>query len=164
MARPLVRPLAGAALVAALALVAAGCGSSKAAGTAASGTTTTASRSARARSTAFRAFRQCLQRQGVTLPRFGSRTRPPGAGSRPRSGGFRPNLTPAQQRAFAACRSTLGTGGFGFRPGGRGGTRSAAFARYTACLRSHGVTFGKTANAQTFQKAQKACAKYRPSA
>ena len=164
MARSLGRLLAGGALLAALALVAAGCGSSKAANTAATTTTTTSPGTGAARSTAFQAFRQCLEQRGITLPRLGRGTRPQGTGRQRPAGGFRQNLTPAQQKAFTACRSKLPAGGFGFRPGQSGRIRNPAFARYTACLREHGVTFGKTTSAQTFQKAQKACAKYRPSA
>lgn len=167
MARRATTLLAGGALLAALALVAAGCGSSKAANTAAT-TTTTTGRGGTARAAALQAFSQCLRRHGINAPRFGGGARPPTSG-RPRqqrpSGGFGRNLSPAQQTAFTACRSKLPSGGFGFRPGnGGGGNRNPAVARYTSCLRKHGVTFGKTASAQTFQKAQKACAKYRPSA
>jgi hypothetical protein len=148
--------LAAGALVGALALLAAGCGGS---GKAASGTTTTTpAAAAGARTTAFQAFRQCLQQHGVTLPQSGGTARP----RTPGVGGFRRNLTSTQQKAFTTCRSKLPSGGLGFRPGNGGRFRSPAFAKYTQCLRAHGVTFGKAAAASAFQKAQAACAKYRP--
>ena len=169
----------GAALalgLASLGVVAAGCGGgggSAHAGTSAS-TTTAASGSSSAsgfrNGAAFQAFESCLKSHGVTLP---SRPRgqgaPPDTGttstgttpSRPRGGFgfFRRNLTPAQQKAFQACRGKLPNGGR-FGPGTRrpGGGNNPAFARYTQCLAKHGVKFGAAGQSgSVFRKAQAAC-------
>jgi hypothetical protein len=77
----------------------------------------------------------------------------------------------------AAAAATTGTttttqtattaGGFG---GGRGsnasgGQQNPAFAKYTACLKSHGVTFGSTSSSSpAFTKATAACKSLLPSA
>ncbi len=175
--------LLGVAVLAVLAFVAAGCGGSgSAAGANVSATgasTTTPTTSTSGRSADFRAFTACLKAHGITPPNgrfFGRRPRsatgtkpqrPPsgGSGTRPRR-----NLTAQQQKAFDTCRSKLPNGGaFGGRgpgngaPGGAGGAQNPAFARYTQCLKAHGVTFGGSSSQSTFQKAQTACAKYRPS-
>jgi hypothetical protein len=169
-------------LVAAIAFAAAGCGGSGSPSSAAAtvATTTTAgAANGRNRTAAFQAFTACLAKHGVTNPGFrgfngrtpraggnggGTRTTPQGA---PPSGARRPTLTKAQQQALQACRSTLpagsGVGPFGGRAGGGNRTQNPAFAKYTSCLKAHGVTFGKSSSTATFQKAQKACAKYRPS-
>jgi hypothetical protein len=138
------------------------------------------------RTAAFQAFTTCLKQHGVsTAAGFGfgfGRGRRPGAGgsgtgtgtnptppatgqTRPR----RPTLTATQQKALQTCRSKLpnggnfngGGGGFRGRNGG-GGANTPALARYTQCLKTHGVTFGTATKPATFQKAQKACAKFRP--
>lgn len=170
--------LAGAALLAGLAFLVAGCGGGGGANAAA---TTTAPSStgtdAGARTAALKAFTTCLSEHGVKTSQggfgfFGRRptttrtgTTPPPAGTTPRRP--RRQLTATQQKAFAACRSKLPNGGaFGggrFRGGAGGGQQSPAFAKYTQCLKAHGVTFGKTSSRSAFQKAQTACAKYRPS-
>jgi hypothetical protein len=149
----------GAALalgLASLGVVAAGCGGGGG--------------SAHAGTSAFQAFESCLKSHGVTLP---SRPRgqgaPPDTGttstgttpSRPRGGFgfFRRNLTPAQQKAFQACRGKLPNGGR-FGPGTRrpGGGNNPAFARYTQCLAKHGVKFGAAGQSgSVFRKAQAAC-------
>jgi hypothetical protein len=175
--------LLGAAVLAVLAFVAAGCGGSgSAAGSNVSATgasTTTPTTSTTGRSADFQAFSACLKAHGITLPNggfFGRRPRS-GTGTNPQappSGGSgappRRNLTAQQQKAFDTCRSTLPNGGaFGGgrpgngAPGGPGGAQSPALARYTQCLKAHGVTFGGSSSPSTFQKAQAACAKYRPS-
>ncbi|HEX7524940.1 MAG TPA: hypothetical protein VF327_01470, partial [Gaiellaceae bacterium] len=62
------------------------------------------------------------------------------------------------------CRSKLPASartGFGGRPGGQS---NPALAKYTACLRQHGVTFGSSNNQSAFKKASAACAKYAPKA
>ena len=41
-------------------------------------------------------------------------------------------------------------------------TSNPAFAKYTACLKQHGVTLGSSNNQTAFAKASTACAKYRP--
>jgi hypothetical protein len=163
----------GAASVVVLALVAAGCGSSGSnsassttPATTAPATTTTPGGSA---STAgFQAFQTCLAQHGVKnfTPGAG---RPPGGGA-PGAGTPGANRTPAQQQAFTVCRSKLPAGGLRGRGGpgrsGRPGAGSSnpAFAKYTACLKQHGVTLGASNNQQVFAKASTACAKYRPTA
>jgi len=85
-----------------------------------------------------------------------------------RGGGFFGRLTAKQRAAFAACRSLRPAGGRGFRGGrgpGGGGPASAALAKYTACLKSHGVTFGSApASVSTFAKAAAACKSLLPKA
>jgi hypothetical protein len=84
-------------------------------------------------------------------------TTPRPHGSRPRSGFFGGrNLTPAQQKAFQACRSKLPAGGR-FGTGARSGSSNPAFAKYTQCLAKHGVRFGAGGNRTKFAKAQAAC-------
>jgi hypothetical protein len=153
----------GAASIAALALVAAGCGTSSnpVSSSTTTTTTTTPAPGGGANSAAFQAFQSCLAQHGV-------KSFTPGAG-RPGAGGA--NRTPAQQQAFTACRSKLPTGGFrgggggGGGGAGRGGNASnPAFAKYTACLKQHGVTLGATNSPTAFAKASTACAKYRPAA
>ena len=171
-----------------LALLAAGCGGS---GSSAPSTTTTAGASGSAsgtaaggaRGAAFAAFASCLKAHGIATTGFGGFGRRPGGasgpigatGTRPRFDGSGPrggpgapggNLTAAQQKAFATCRSKLpaGTGGFG--PGGAGGGRGTggnpAFAKYTQCLAKHGVKLGSSSAPAVFKKASAACAKLRP--
>jgi len=156
--------LTGAAAVAAVAIVAAGCGSSGS--PSAASTTTTTSTGTGSNSPARSAFTTCLAQHGVKVTPGAGRPpgggngsgRPPGGGA---GGGFA-NLTAAQRQAFTACRSKLPAGA-GPRGGGPGGNQSnPAFAKYTACLKQHGVTFGASNNQAAFAKAQTACAKYRP--
>jgi hypothetical protein len=143
----------GALSVAALALVAAGCGSGSSNSAPSTRTTTTTTPATGANSAASRAFQTCLTQHGV-------KGFTPGSG-RPSAGGTR---TPAQQQAFSACRSKLPAGVLPGR-GGAGGRRSnPAFAKYTACLKQHGVTLGASNNQNAFAKASAACAKYRPAA
>ncbi|MFL5953218.1 MAG: hypothetical protein ACJ76I_03810 [Gaiellaceae bacterium] len=143
--------VAGAASIAAVALVAAGCGSSSSSSTSSTTTTATGSNNA-----SLQAFQQCLSQHGV-------KGFTPGAGRPPAGASGGAGLTTAQRQAFTACRS-LRPAGAG--PGGGGGAgRNAsnpAFAKYTACLKQHGVTLGQTNNQATFAKASAACAKYRP--
>jgi hypothetical protein len=166
--------------LAALGLAATGCGSSSP--SAAPASTTTAATTTTARGPAgFAAYQSCLKAHGVTLPAFGGfRGRRPGTGTTPRrppaptATGERPptvfrQLTAKQQAALAACRSKLPAGTFAggrrFRGGGGGGTRNGnpAFAKYTTCLKQHGVEFGSTSsNPAAFRKAQAACAKLLP--
>jgi len=63
---------------------------------------------------------------------------------------------------MTACQSKrpAGGNGFGGRGGGNanGGQANGAFAKYTACLKSHGVTFGQTSSSSSaFTKATAAC-------
>jgi hypothetical protein len=153
------------------AALAAGCGGGSG-GTAASASTTTGTTTTTApggggsNAAAFQAYRACLSAQGVTLPgrpgggQGGSRPptgTPPaaGAGAQGRFG----QLTAKQRQAVTACQSKRPAGGRGFG-GGRanGGPTNPAFAKYTACLKSHGVTFGSTSSSSSaFAKAAAAC-------
>jgi hypothetical protein len=174
---------AGCLALAALGLAAAGCGSSSPRAASAPATTARTTTGAGRRTAAFGAFQTCLKAHGVATPGFfgGPRGRLPGAGGpsrqrpaapppgttpRPRDG-FRPP-TAKERAALAACRSKLPSGTFagGRRLPGRGGPNgNPAFAKYTACLRRHGVTFGSTSsNPAAFRKAQAACAKLLPAA
>jgi hypothetical protein len=177
--------VAGCVALAALGLVAAGCGSSSPKAASAPPTTTAAApTTAGPRSAAFAAFQSCLKAHGITVPAFGGfRGRRPGTGTSPQPparsstppatttarprGAFR-QLTAKQQAAVTACRATLPAGTFAggrrFGGGGPGGrNRSPAFAEYTACLKQHGVVFGSTSSSPTaFRKAQAACAKLLP--
>jgi hypothetical protein len=165
--------VAGAAAVGALAIVAAGCGSSgsPSAASATTTTTTTTTTPGSGANTANRtAFNACLAQHGVKLsgrpPGGGGNGQPPAGGAGGGGGGGFANLTAAQRAAFTACRSKLPAGGFGRGAGaGGGGNRSnPAFAKYTTCLKQHGVTLGATNNQAAFAKASVACAKYRPTA
>ena len=166
----------GASVLAALAFVVAGCGgsSSSTSGTSPAAATTTTAAAGGARNAAFQAFAACLKQHGVTLPsgggffarRPGGTAPGTGTGTTPQQR-TRPTRTPAQEKAFQACRSKLPGGGFfggGGGGGGAGGGRNnSAFTRYTQCLKAHGVTFGQTSKPSVFAKAQAACAKLRPS-
>jgi len=183
--RRIVVSFAALALVAALVATVAGCGATSSAASApattAAGTTTTGG------APGFAAFQACLKQHGVTVSFGGRRFRRPGATGAtggttttpppdgqgngaprpggPGAGGFRRNLNPAQQKAFTACRSQLPAGGFGRRPGGFGGGGNGAFAKYTACLRKHGVTFGATSSgSSTYKLASTACRSLLPTA
>lgn len=156
---------AGAVAVSALAIVAAGCGGSSS--PSASSTTTTTTTTGSGANTANRtAFNTCLAQHGVKLPprpAGGGNGQPPAGGPGGGGGGLA-NLSAAQRQAFTACRSKLPGGGFpGRGAGGAGGNASnPAFAKYTACLKSHGVTLGASNSRTAFAKASVACPKYRP--
>jgi hypothetical protein len=67
---------------------------------------------------------------------------------------------------MTACQSKRPAGGGGFGRGGNanGGQQNPAFAKYTACLKSHGVTFGSTSpSSPAFTKATAACKSLLPS-
>jgi hypothetical protein len=147
----------------ALAAVAAGCGGGGSSGSAAAastttGTTTTAPPGGGPDAAAFGAYRACLSAHGVTLParpRGGQGGTPPAPGRGPqrRFG----QLTAKQRQAMTACQSKRPAGRFG---GGSasGRLQNPALAKYTACLKSHGVTFGSTTpSSSRFAKAQVAC-------
>jgi len=168
--------LALGALVVLLAVIAAGCGSSSSSSsgpttTTSANTTTTTTTNGGNRGQALAAFQTCLASHGVKLsggfgqpPNGQSGSGPPPQGQPP-SGQNRPAFNSKQQKAFAACRSKLPAGARGgFGQGGRPptGQSNPAFARYTRCLRQHGVTFGATNNQAAFKKASAACAKYAP--
>lgn len=150
-------------------LLAAGCGGSGGSKSAAStaSTTTTSASAARAPTAALQSFRTCLSAHGVTLRRPAAPPRTANgkpitrARGRGRSATFLlQRLTPAQRKAFQACRSKLPNGGRfrGFGGGRPGGRANSAFAKYTRCLAQHGVKFGTTGqSASAFRKAQAAC-------
>jgi hypothetical protein len=168
----------GALLVIALALAVAGCGgsgspSSSGATTAPTTTTPTTTNGSGTQSAAFKTFQTCLANAGIKTNFGGGRPgggggTPPAGGTRPAGGGFggARNLTAAQQKAFTACRAKLpagfgpGRGAGGGRP--NGGTANPALAKYTTCLKQHGVTLGATTKPASFKKASAACAKYAP--
>jgi hypothetical protein len=148
-----------------LAAVAAGCGGgsggSAAPASPTTGTTTTAPGGGGPNSAAFQAYRACLSAQGVTLPGrpAGGQGGTPPAGQPPAGGsqGRFGQLTAKQRQARTACQSKRPAGGFG---GGRASGRptNPALAKYTACLKSHGVTFGSTSSSSSaFAKATAAC-------
>jgi hypothetical protein len=153
--------------LAVLALLAAGCGGGSGASAAppspTTGTTTTTPGSGGPNAAAFQAYRDCLSAHGVTLPArpSGGRqggTPPAGAQGAVPQGRFG-NLTAKQRAAMTACQSKRPAGARGFGGGGaNGGQANGAFAKYTACLKSHGVTFGSTSpSSSTFAKATAAC-------
>jgi hypothetical protein len=154
---------AGAVSAVAIAIVAAGCGSSSNSASSSTATTTPATTTpgGGTNSAAFQAFQTCLAQHGVTgfTPGAG---RPGGGGG----GGAGSTRTAAQQQAFTACRSELPSGGFPGRGGGGAGpgrnASNPAFAKYTACLKQHGVTLGGSNSQKAFATASAACAKYRP--
>jgi hypothetical protein len=76
----------------------------------------------------------------------------------------RPPVSAAQQKALAACASLRPAGGFGgggFGRGGGGGFSSSnpAFAKFTACLKQHGIQTGSTLSrtSPAYQTALTAC-------
>ena len=145
-----------------IAILAAGCGGgssgSAASASTTTGTTTTAPAGGGPNAAAFQAYRACLSAQGVTLPprpTGGQGGTPPagGAGLQGRLG----QLTAKQRQALTACQSKRPAGGFG-RGSANGRPANPALAKYTACLKSHGVTFGSTsASGSVFTKATAAC-------
>jgi hypothetical protein len=185
--------------VALIAIVAAGCGSSgsatPAAATPAAATTSTPTPTPNAgapNSAAFQKFSACLKKHGVTIGAFGRRpgsgTRPPG-GTRPSGSGTGTGGAPATgnrprraqnpkfQAAMKACQSLAPQGfgqGFGGRfgqGGGGGGANNQQFQKFTACMKSHGVTLptgGQQAakpinrNSAVYKKASAACSKLLP--
>jgi hypothetical protein len=157
-----------------LAALATGCGGGSGAGAASpatttSGTTTTAPGGGGPNSAEFQAYRDCLSAHGVTLPGRpgdGQGGTPP-AGQPPSTTGTPPagaqgrfrNLTTKQRQALTACQSKRPASARGFGGGNaNGGPANGAFAKYTACLKSHGVTFGSTSTSSSaFAKATAAC-------
>jgi hypothetical protein len=161
--------VAGAATVAAVAIVATGCGSATSPSASSATTTTTNTTAPGGATTADRtAFNACLAQHGVTLPSRpaggGGNGQPPAGGGGGGGGGGLANLTAAQRAAFTACRSKLPAGGGfgGGRAGGGNRANNPAFAKYNDCLKQHGVTLGKSNDQTTFAKAQAACAKLAP--
>lgn len=130
-------------LVVGLTVGLAACGDSSAASSPSKPTPTTAKSAA----TGLEAYRTCMARHGVTLPK-----RPPGSapgtagtsGSNPAShssegGGFRGQLPPGvTQQQMSSARQACAN----LRPrrNGRSGFNSQAFAAYRSCMSDHGVT------------------------
>jgi hypothetical protein len=150
----------GLVMLASLCLAACGSSSnssSTSTGTNASSTTSTTSTTAKAKGAAgasrFAALRDCLQKNGITLPKRPTGTKPSTGGKRPPAGGFLggsatggPKLPAGVTRAKyeAAIKKC---GGFSGRGGFAGGaatrfsspTAKKALAKFAACLRSNGI-------------------------
>jgi hypothetical protein len=138
------RPAAAAALVlvlSALLLTACGGSSKSSSSSASASTTATAPGKGGARNGArFTALRECLQKNGITLPQ-----RTPGQGRKPGSGGvFKPGagaqlpkgVTQAQlQTALKKC----GGSGFVRARGGGGAGGTQRYAKFAACMSKNGV-------------------------
>jgi hypothetical protein len=157
--------------VLAIALVASGCGSSSPTAASTTSTTTTSTTATTGGgSAATAAFRACLAKAGVKLPSGfgngrppqGGGQLPPGGAGQPPQGGQRPSFSAKQRNALASCQSKLPAGARrgGFPGGGR--QNNPALAKYTSCLRKHGVILGGSNSQSSFKKASAACAKYAP--
>ncbi len=156
----------------ACALVVSACGSTSTASPQASSSSGTTTTGTSTNSGGFAAYRNCLQQQGVTLPQRGGfgggrgggggggfgGGGGQGTGPTGPAGGGRPTLTPAQQKAYAACASLRPSGGFGFGGGGFNSS-NPAFAKFQACLKQHGVQTGSSneRSSPAFQSALAAC-------
>lgn len=125
-------------MLASLALAACG-GSSKSAssstGTSASASTSTTHRTPGAAGGRFTALRECLQKNGITLPKFTPSQRPSPGANRP---ALPAGVSKAQyEAAVKKC------GGSGFSAGGRARFQSAAvkqaLAKFATCMRANGV-------------------------
>jgi hypothetical protein len=171
--------LAAAVLVLVLAgLVLAACGGSSntaSSGTAASvPTSTTSAGGGGVRGGRFSALRECLKKQGITLPRRSPGT--PGAGGLLGSGsGQGPTLPSGVSRAQLEA-ATKKCGGGNFARGGRAPNspaRTTALTAFAACMRANGVnlpapntsghgpvfnTSGLNTNSAQFKGAQAKCA------
>lgn len=139
--------------------VLAGCGGSSSPSSAASATTTptTTKGSSSAQQSA---FRECLSKQGVTLP-AGLGNGGPGGNSAPPEGGPPTGGTPGGnppgslpggdsakfQKAMQACGNLAPAGGFG--GGGNRNRNPEALKAYTSCLSDHGVTVPTTTSGAT---------------
>jgi hypothetical protein len=94
----------------------------------------------------FAAIRECLQKNGITLPqRAPGQGRPPGGAGGSLGGAGGPQLPKGVTRAqYEAALKKCGGGNFAGRAGG-GGTRfkspafQAALAKFASCLRENGV-------------------------
>jgi hypothetical protein len=136
-------------LLACLGLVACG-GSSKSSSSSttsasASTTTTTGATSAKGPNAGrFSALRECLQKDGITLPKRTPRQgRPPGAGGFLSGTGAGPTLPKGVTRAqYEAALKKCGGGNFAGRGGGARFSSpifKAALAKFATCLRQNGV-------------------------
>ena len=165
------RPLLAAAAIAGVALALAACG-----GSASSNSTSTskaaASSQSGSRSGRFTALRECLAKEGITLPSRPSGATPPsGAAPGPR-GGFKLPEGVSQAKFQEALKKCGG----GLPGGGRRNANPAAFQRaltkYAACVRENGVnlpapntsgngpvfnTKGLNTSSAAFKSAQQKC-------
>ena len=132
-------------LGACLTLAACGGSSSSATSSASSKSATSASKGAgSARSTA---LRECLVKEGITLPSAPGGGNPPSSGSAPPtgSGGQRPGggFTPPKGESTAQLQAALKKcGGGNFPAGGsrfNGANSGKALAKFSACMRENGV-------------------------
>ena len=120
--------VAGILATAALALVAAGCGSTSKAASAVTSAPVSTTAAAPKAPQSLAAYQACLTQHGASA--FA-------AGKRPTAAQLK-KLAPA----LKACASKRPTGGAG-RPGGGGGFRNnPAFQKYVTCLQKHGATLG----------------------
>jgi hypothetical protein len=133
-------------------LMLAACGSSSGSGgstnSANSKSATTSSNPPGAGSARSTALRECLQKQGITLPSAPAGGNPPSSGSapptgtagQPPSGGFK---LPKGESAAQLQAALKKCGGGNFPSGGaaqfRGAGSSKTFAKFTACMRENGV-------------------------
>ena len=123
---------------------------------ASSTTSTTAKAKGATGASRFAALRECLQKNGITLPKRPTGGKPSSGGKRPPTGGFlgggagaTPKLPAGVTRAQyeAAIKKCGGFGGRGGFAGGAGGAASRfsspaakqALAKFAACLRTNGV-------------------------
>jgi hypothetical protein len=151
--------VAGFVLVMLASLCLAACGSSSNSSStststnASSATSTTAKAKGAAGASRFAALRECLQKNGITLPKRPTAGKPSSGGKQPPAGGFLggggsggPKLPAGVTRAKyeAAIKKC---GGFGGRGGFAGGaatrfsspTAKKALAKFATCLRSNGI-------------------------
>ena len=116
-------------------------------GTTSTGGSSTQGTAAGAGRRRFGAIRECLQKNGVTLPQRTPGSGAPGGGFPGAGGG--PTLPKGVTRAqFEAAMKKCGGGNFGVRSGRAGGTGfrranspvfKAALTKYAACLRQNGI-------------------------
>jgi hypothetical protein len=107
-------------------------------GTGATGTGATGARGGR-----FKALRECLQKDGITLPKQTPGQRRPGGAGGFLGGGAGPQLPKGVTRAqYEAALKKCGGGAFAGRRGRRrlnNPTYEAALAKFAACMRENGV-------------------------
>jgi hypothetical protein len=135
------KPAAAVLVLVLAALVLAACGSSSSttsSTTAAASASTTPSGSAGGGR--FSALRECLQKQGITLPRRSPGT--PGAGGLPGSGSGQGRTLPSGVSRAQFEAATKKCGGGSFARGGRAlnsPARTKTLTAFAACMRSNGV-------------------------
>jgi hypothetical protein len=124
-------------LLAGLALAACGSSSksSSSSSTAASASTSTAPASKTGPAARFAQIRECLQKNGITLPRFA-----PGGGLQLPKGVTRTQYE-ATLRKCGGLRTGPGAGAGGF--GVKNPKVKQAFVKFAACMREHGVKVGE---------------------